>query len=96
MIPNRNHLRLSDSVVLAACLALALLIGSGLGVIRAKLFLGEMPACQILDESADLAPEDAEQLEAAGVAAVYTPKDFELNRIMSDLVRIVESRAGGG
>ncbi len=39
-------------------------------------------------------PEDAEALEAAGVAAVYTPKDFELNRIMSDLVRIVESRAG--
>src|SRR5215204_6404649 len=35
-------------------------------------------------------PEDAEQLEQAGVAAVYTPKDFELNRIMSDLVRIVE------
>jgi (2R)-ethylmalonyl-CoA mutase len=38
-------------------------------------------------------PEDAAALEAAGVAAVYTPKDFELNRIMSDLVRIVESRA---
>ena len=37
-------------------------------------------------------PEDAEELEQAGVAAVYTPKDFELNRIMSDLVRIVESR----
>ena len=36
-------------------------------------------------------PEDAEALELAGVAAVYTPKDFELNRIMSDLVRIVES-----
>ncbi len=35
-------------------------------------------------------PEDAQELEAAGVAAVYTPKDFELNRIMSDLVRIVE------
>lgn len=35
-------------------------------------------------------PEDAEALEKAGVAAVYTPKDFELNRIMSDLVRIVE------
>jgi ethylmalonyl-CoA mutase len=40
-------------------------------------------------------PEDAEQLEQAGVAAVYTPKDFELNRIMADLVRIVESRAEG-
>jgi (2R)-ethylmalonyl-CoA mutase len=38
-------------------------------------------------------PEDAHELEQAGVAAVYTPKDFELNRIMSDLVRIVESRS---
>ena len=28
--------------------------------------------------------------EKAGVAAVYTPKDFELNRIMADVVRIVE------
>jgi (2R)-ethylmalonyl-CoA mutase len=35
-------------------------------------------------------PEDAAQLAEAGVAAVYTPKDFELNRIMSDLVQIVE------
>jgi (2R)-ethylmalonyl-CoA mutase len=41
-------------------------------------------------------PEDAEELEQAGVAAVYTPKDFELNRIMTDLVRIVESRSEGG
>jgi (2R)-ethylmalonyl-CoA mutase len=37
--------------------------------------------------------EDASALKSAGVAAVYTPKDFELNRIMSDLVRIVESTA---
>jgi (2R)-ethylmalonyl-CoA mutase len=29
-------------------------------------------------------------LKDAGVAAVYTPKDFELNRIMSDLCRIAE------
>ncbi|HEY1749390.1 MAG TPA: protein meaA, partial [Xanthobacteraceae bacterium] len=35
-------------------------------------------------------PEDASALKEAGVAAVYTPKDFELNRIMTDLVRIVE------
>jgi (2R)-ethylmalonyl-CoA mutase len=40
-------------------------------------------------------PNDAQALERAGVAAVYTPKDFELNRIMSDVVRIVE-RANGG
>jgi (2R)-ethylmalonyl-CoA mutase len=39
-------------------------------------------------------PEDAQALEKHGVAAVYTPKDFELNRIMSDVVRIVE-RANG-
>jgi (2R)-ethylmalonyl-CoA mutase len=41
-------------------------------------------------------PEDAEKLELAGVAAVYTPKDFELNRIMADLVRIVETQADAG
>jgi len=39
-------------------------------------------------------PEDAQALKNAGVAQVYTPKDFELNRIMSDLCRIVEEAAG--
>jgi ethylmalonyl-CoA mutase len=38
-------------------------------------------------------PQDANVLKSAGVAEVYTPKDFELNRIMSDLVRIVEGAA---
>jgi len=38
-------------------------------------------------------PQDASVLKSAGVAEVYTPKDFELNRIMSDLVRIVERSA---
>jgi len=38
-------------------------------------------------------PEDAQALKQFGVAAVYTPKDFELNRIMSDLVEIVERKA---
>jgi (2R)-ethylmalonyl-CoA mutase len=36
-------------------------------------------------------PQDAVALKEAGVAGVYTPKDFELNRIMSDLCRIAES-----
>jgi (2R)-ethylmalonyl-CoA mutase len=35
-------------------------------------------------------PEDERTLRAAGVAAVYTPKDYELNRIMADIVRIVD------
>ncbi|RFB79132.1 protein meaA [Methylovirgula sp. 4M-Z18] len=38
-------------------------------------------------------PEDAKVLKEAGVAAVYTPKDYELNTIMADIVRIVEARA---
>jgi (2R)-ethylmalonyl-CoA mutase len=36
-------------------------------------------------------PDDASTLRAAGVAAVYTPKDYELNRIMADVVRIVDN-----
>ena len=38
-------------------------------------------------------PEDATTLKAAGVAAVYTPKDYELNVIMADIVRIVDAGA---
>jgi ethylmalonyl-CoA mutase len=35
-------------------------------------------------------PEDAVKLKAFGVAAVYTPKDFQLNDIMADIVRLVD------
>ena len=41
-------------------------------------------------------PQDARALKDAGVAEVYTPKDFALNRIMADLVRIVEVAADRG
>ncbi len=37
--------------------------------------------------------EDAAKLRAMGVAAVYTPKDFELNRIMLDIVTLVDRQA---
>ena len=37
---------------------------------------------------------DVEPLKAAGVAAVYTPKDFELTRIMRDVVALVAERNG--
>jgi (2R)-ethylmalonyl-CoA mutase len=37
--------------------------------------------------------EDAQRLRAMGVARVYTPKDFELNRIMADLVDLADPRA---
>jgi (2R)-ethylmalonyl-CoA mutase len=34
-------------------------------------------------------PEDEAKLKSFGVAAVYTPKDFQLNDIMSDIVKLV-------
>jgi (2R)-ethylmalonyl-CoA mutase len=38
-------------------------------------------------------PEDAKALRALGVAAVYTPKDFQLNDIMADIVKLVAEEA---
>ncbi|GLK54907.1 (2R)-ethylmalonyl-CoA mutase [Methylopila capsulata] len=35
-------------------------------------------------------PEDELQLKAMGVAEVYTPKNFDLTKIMADIVRIAE------
>ena len=37
---------------------------------------------------------DVEPLRAAGVAAVYTPKDFDLTRVLRDVVGIVATRHG--
>jgi len=37
--------------------------------------------------------EDARKLRAMGVARVYTPKDFELNRIMFDIVELADPEA---
>jgi (2R)-ethylmalonyl-CoA mutase len=36
---------------------------------------------------------DADRLRSMGVARVYTPKDFELNRIMFDIVALVDPKA---
>jgi (2R)-ethylmalonyl-CoA mutase len=38
-------------------------------------------------------PEDVKTLKALGVAAVYTPKDFQLNDIMADIVKLVSGVA---
>ncbi|MCH8037356.1 MAG: cobalamin-dependent protein [Proteobacteria bacterium] len=38
-------------------------------------------------------PEDAETLKKAGVAAVYTPKDYDLTATLTDLVEIVAKAA---
>jgi (2R)-ethylmalonyl-CoA mutase len=39
--------------------------------------------------------QDVAQLKRAGVAAVYTPKDFDISRIMHDIVGIVGAEANG-
>ena len=39
---------------------------------------------------------DAQRLRDAGVAGVYTPKDFDVNRIMSEIVELVGDRAEAG
>ena len=38
--------------------------------------------------------EDAQKLRAMGIARIYTPKDFELNRIMFDIVALANPGAG--
>ncbi|MDG1504682.1 MAG: protein meaA [Planktomarina sp.] len=38
--------------------------------------------------------EDAQKLRAMGIARIYTPKDFELNRIMFDIVALADPDVG--
>jgi len=39
---------------------------------------------------------DIDPLKEAGVARVYTPKDFEINRIMGEIADLVAERNGVG
>jgi (2R)-ethylmalonyl-CoA mutase len=48
--------------------------------------LGELPVVV----GGIIPDEDADKLRKAGVRRVYTPKDFDLTRIMSDIVDVVE------
>jgi len=53
-----------------------------------KLGLSEIPVVV----GGIIPPEDAQRLLAAGVARVYTPKDYDLNTIMDQIVDLVEAR----
>jgi (2R)-ethylmalonyl-CoA mutase len=76
----------------AHVVGLSILSGSHIALVRDVVArmrtagLGDVP----LVVGGIIPPEDARALQQAGVAAVYTPKDFELNRIMADVLRIVE------
>jgi ethylmalonyl-CoA mutase len=41
-------------------------------------------------------PVDARRLADAGVSRVYTPKDFDLNRIMVDIAELVAEGSPAG
>ena len=92
---------LPEAIVTAAAekqvhvVGLSILSGSHLPLVRdvvarmKEAGLGDVPVVV----GGIIPPQDASALKNDGVAEVYTPKDFELNRIMSDLVRIVETAA---
>ena len=39
-------------------------------------------------------PDDATAMREAGIAAVYTPKDWNLNGMMRDIIELVAERHG--
>ncbi len=38
--------------------------------------------------------EDRHVLKQLGVAAIYTPKDYHLNAMMADIVKLIDARTG--
>jgi ethylmalonyl-CoA mutase len=76
-------------------IGLSILSGSHIPLIRQTLTqmreagLGHIP----LIVGGIIPDDDATNLKAMGVAAVYTPKDFELNRIMLDIVALADPTA---
>ncbi len=74
------------------CIGLSILSGSHVSLARevAALMKAEGMDKVPLVVGGIIPPEDEALLRREGVTAVYTPKDYELNTIMSDLVRIVD------
>ncbi|MBR2573503.1 MAG: protein meaA [Loktanella sp.] len=79
----------------AHVIGLSILSGSHVPLVRdvmAKLHaagLGDIPVVA----GGIIPDEDAIALHAMGVAKVYTPKDFQLNKIMADIIRLADPRA---
>ncbi len=80
----------------AHCIGLSILSGSHVPLVREV--LARMKAAGLshlpLIVGGIIPPQDAAALKAEGVTAVYTPKNFELNTIMGDIVGIVERGLG--
>jgi (2R)-ethylmalonyl-CoA mutase len=76
------------------CIGLSILSGSHVQLVRdvAQRMKAEGLTQIPLVVGGIIPPEDEATLLNEGVAAVYTPKNYELNSIMRDLVRIVDER----
>jgi (2R)-ethylmalonyl-CoA mutase len=80
----------------AHCVGLSILSGSHLAMAREVIVLmrsaglGHIP----IIVGGIIPNADADLLRAEGVAAVYTPKDFAINTLMGDIVRLVDERTG--
>ena len=94
-------IRLTPAEIVAAAanddahvIGLSILSGSHVPLIADVMKrLGEANLSHIPVIAGGIIPEDdAEKLRAMGVAAVYTPKDFELNKIMADIITLVDPR----
>jgi (2R)-ethylmalonyl-CoA mutase len=92
-------IRLSPAQIAGAALeegvhvvGLSVLSGSHLPLVSDV--IGRMQALGLTDvpvvAGGIIPPEDAEALKAAGVAAIYTPKDYDLTAIIADIVEIVD------
>ncbi len=76
-------------------LGLSILSGSHVPLIRDVMQRLRAAGLSIPVVAGGIIPQDdINVLKQLGVAAVYTPKDFDMNRIMDDLVTLIEKRAG--
>ncbi len=96
-----DGIRLTPADIVAAAadqrvhvIGLSILSGSHLPLIRDTLERMEIAGLSHIPliVGGIIPEDDANTLRAMGVAAVYTPKDFEMNRIMMDIVGLVDAR----
>ena len=94
-----DGIRLTPAEIVAAakegrvhCIGLSILSGSHMALVREVLARLESEGLTDIPVVVGgiIPPEDEKALRAEGVAAIYTPKDFEINTIMADIVRIVD------
>ena len=82
----------------AHVLGLSILSGSHVALVRdvaqrmREAGMGEVP----IVVGGIIPAEDVNVLKQCGASAVYTPKDFDINKIMGEIAALVEQRATAG